>query len=108
MMYNESMFLFVDSIYLLKQSLMPLKKEIYGHSIFQNKELSFEPSMNIATPSDYKLGAGDEVIVDIWGASQMTIREVISPDDGSAPIHLCPTFRKWAAAYHSIWKAAFR
>ena len=79
-MYNESMFLFVDSIYLLKQSLMPLKKEIYGHSIFQNKELSFEPSMNIATPSDYKLGAGDEVIVDIWGASQMTVREVISPD----------------------------
>lgn len=92
MMYNESMFLFMDSIYLLKQSLMPLKKEIYGHSIFQNKDLAFEPSVNIATPIDYKLGAGDEVIIDIWGASQMTVREVISPDGNIMVENLGPVY----------------
>lgn len=91
-MYNESMFLFIDSMYLLKQSFMPLKREIYGHSIFQNKELSFEPSMNIATPKDYKLGAGDEVIIDIWGASQMTIREIISPDGSIMVENLGPVY----------------
>lgn len=92
LMYNESMFLFVDSMYLLKQSFMPLKREIYGHSIFQNKDLTFEPSVNIATPADYKLGAGDEVIIDIWGASQMTVREVISPDGNIMVENLGPVY----------------
>ncbi|MCQ2067852.1 MAG: SLBB domain-containing protein [Bacteroidaceae bacterium] len=79
-MYNESMFMFVDSVYLLKQSLMPKKKEIYGHNIFKNNDLTFEPSTNLATPQNYRLGAGDEVIIDIWGASQISIQEIISPD----------------------------
>lgn len=92
LMYNESMFLFVDSMYLLKQSFMPLKREIYGHNIFQNKDLTFEPSVNIATPADYKLGAGDEVIIDIWGASQMTVREVISPDGNIMVENLGPVY----------------
>ncbi len=55
-------------------------KKIFGHDIFSNKELSFEPSLNIATPQNYRLGPGDEVIIDIWGASQNTIQETISPD----------------------------
>ncbi|THG64543.1 capsule biosynthesis protein, partial [Bacteroides faecichinchillae] len=42
--------------------------------------LTFEPSVNLATPSDYRLGPGDEVIIDIWGASQNTIRQAISPE----------------------------
>ena len=91
-MYDQSMFLFTDSIYLLKKSLMP-KKEIYGHNIFQNKSLTFEPNTNIATPRNYKLGPGDEVIIDIWGASQVTVRETISPDgnimvDDLGPVYL--------------------
>ena len=44
--------------------------KIFGHDIFRSKELSFEPGMNIATPSNYTLGPGDEVILDIYGASQ--------------------------------------
>lgn len=79
-MYDESMFLFVDSIYLLKQSLLPAKKEIYGHDIFKSSNLTFEPSANLATPQNYRLGPGDEVVIDIWGASQNTIQQVISPD----------------------------
>ena len=54
--------------------------EIFGHSIFQNRDLTFAPIQNIATPDNYKLGPGDEVIIDIWGASQTTIMETISPD----------------------------
>lgn len=54
--------------------------EIFGRSIFQNRDLTFAPLQNIATPDNYKLGPGDEVIVDIWGASQSNIMETISPD----------------------------
>ena len=54
--------------------------KIFGRSIFGARGLSFIPNQNIATPADYTLGAGDEVIIDIWGANQTTIRQVISPD----------------------------
>ena len=54
--------------------------EIFGRSIFQNRDLTFAPIQNIATPDNYKLGPGDEVIIDIWGASQNSIMEIISPD----------------------------
>ncbi|MBR4793422.1 MAG: SLBB domain-containing protein [Bacteroidaceae bacterium] len=91
-MYNESMFLFVDSIYLLKQSLLPKKKEIYGHNIFKSRNLTFEPSANLATPQNYRLGPGDEVIIDIWGASQNSIREVISPDGNIMVQDLGPVY----------------
>lgn len=55
-------------------------REVFGRSIFNQKELSFEPNMNIATPSDYRLGPGDEVNVDIWGASQKSVSSTVSPD----------------------------
>ena len=91
-MYNESMFLFVDSIYLLKQSLLPKKKEIYGHDIFKSQNLTFEPSANLATPQNYRLGPGDEVIIDIWGASQSTIQQVITPDGNIMVQDLGPVY----------------
>lgn len=56
------------------------KKIIYGHEIFETQDLTFEPNINMATPQDYRLGPGDEVIIDIWGASEDNIREEISPD----------------------------
>lgn len=54
--------------------------EIFGHNIFKQNNLTFAPNVNIATPEDYRLGPGDEVFIDIWGASQATIRQTISPD----------------------------
>ncbi len=54
--------------------------EVFGRNIFNTRNLTFEPSVNIATPLNYRLGPGDEVIIDIWGASQNTIRQRISPD----------------------------
>ena len=53
---------------------------IFGFSIFNNKKLSFEPNLNIPTPENYQLGPGDEVIIDVWGASQQTYQQKISPE----------------------------
>ena len=56
------------------------KKVIFGRNIFNTRHLTFAPNQNIATPANYKLGPGDQVIIDIWGANQTTISQVISPD----------------------------
>ena len=61
-------------------------KQVYGRNIFTIKELSFAPSSNLPTPVNYVLGPGDEVIIDIWGTNQATIRQTISPD-GTINIH---------------------
>lgn len=67
--------------------------QIYGHNLFTNNNLTFEPNSNLATPENYTLGPGDEVIIDIWGANENTIRKTISPDgniqiSGLGPVHL--------------------
>lgn len=57
-----------------------VEETVFGRNIFNNKLLTFEPSLNIPIPSNYVLGAGDKVIIDIWGASQAVIDDVISPE----------------------------
>lgn len=54
--------------------------QVFGRNIFNQENLSFEPNMNIATPADYLLGPGDEVYVDVWGASQLSASSTVSPD----------------------------
>ena len=86
----------VDSIAWLEQLLEEQEKEkrkIFGHDIFNNEALSFEPPMNIATPADYRLGPGDAVAIEIYGASQQSIDATISPDgyitiEGVGPVML--------------------
>lgn len=56
------------------------ESQVFGRNIFNNQMLTFQPNMNMATPANYRLGAGDEVIIDVWGASQETFTETISPD----------------------------
>ena len=68
-------------------------ERIFGFSLFTNKNLSFEPSLNIPTPKNYQLGPTDDLIIDIWGASQATYRQKISPEgniiiSGLGPIYL--------------------
>ena len=77
----------------LVKKLKKQKKEIYGHDLFNNKRLTFEPNMNIATPENYRLGPGDEVYIDIYGASQKTIQSTVSPDgrvviEGYGPVYV--------------------
>ena len=64
----------------LQRDSLNRENRIFGRNIFNTKNLTFEPSGNLATPPNYRLGPGDEVIIDIWGASQNTIRQQISPD----------------------------
>ena len=69
------------------------KKKVFGRDIFNNKDLTFEPNMNIATPQNYILGPGDAVYIDIYGASQKTIESTVSPDgevtiEGFGPIQV--------------------
>ena len=55
-------------------------KRIWGHEIFSSGRLSFEPNQNGATPEDYVLGPGDEIIIDIWGLNEATIKQEITPE----------------------------
>lgn len=68
-------------------------RRVYGKEIFTTETLTFEPNQNLATPSDYQLGPGDEVIIDIWGASEDRLRSTISPEgsiviEQLGPVHL--------------------
>ena len=59
------------------EALAPSGKRVFGRDIFNNKKLSFEPQMNIATPQNYVVGPGDQLIIDIYGAS---LKLTVSPD----------------------------
>ena len=68
-------------------------RKVFGRDIFNKKNLSFEPNMNIATPQNYRLGPGDAVIVDVFGASQKTFTATVSPDgdiniEGYGPVQV--------------------
>ena len=85
-----------DTIAMFKQLQKELeknKKKVFGRDIFNKKNLTFEPNMNIATPRNYVLGPGDAVYIDIYGASQKTVSATVSPDgyitiEGFGPIHV--------------------
>lgn len=80
---NELQAFVPDSMLMLKMLLKEKKdrkNKVFGRDIFNNEELSFEPNMNIATPQDYRLGPGDAVIVDVYGASQDSFEKTVSPE----------------------------
>ena len=83
-----------DTAALLNKLMMEkTKKKVFGRNIFNNKNLSFEPNMNIATPRNYRLGPGDAVFIDIYGASQKTVETSVSPDgfvtiEGYGPVQV--------------------
>ena len=54
--------------------------QVFGRDIFQNSNLTFEPSMNIATPVNYRLGPGDQIVIEVWGASEANITQKVTPD----------------------------
>lgn len=91
---SEITFLDIDSVAYYQELLnQQNENQVYGRNIFNNKDLTFEPNMNMATPANYRLGAGDRVIIDVWGASQQSFEGTISPDgyvviEGVGPIKL--------------------
>ncbi|MCH5238730.1 MAG: SLBB domain-containing protein [Muribaculaceae bacterium] len=68
------------------------EKIIFGHDIFNTNELTFEPNVNVGTPQNYKLGPGDEVIIDIWGANEEHLRQIISPEGSIMVEQLGPVY----------------
>lgn len=72
-------FLDIDSL-VYYRNMFRDENQVFGRNIFNNPNLTFEPNQNMATPANYRLGAGDRVIIDVWGASQQTFDETISPD----------------------------
>jgi protein involved in polysaccharide export with SLBB domain len=67
-------------------------KKIFGHDFFQNSKLTFAPGLNIPTPANYILGPGDELIIDIWGASEQTYQLTISPEGSIRVPNLGPIY----------------
>ena len=68
-------------------------KTVFGRNVFNQRRLSFEPNMNIATPASYVVGPGDKVFVDVYGASQRSEELEVTPDGtivvmNFGPIHI--------------------
>ncbi len=66
--------------------------EVFGHKVFNSRQLTFEPNENAATPQDYRLGPGDEVVIDIWGVSEDHLRRTISPEGSIMIAQLGPLY----------------
>ena len=77
---DEIGFMDIDSL-IYYQNYFSDESEVFGRNIFNNQMLTFEPNQQMATPTNYRLGAGDEVVIDVWGASQESFIQTISPDD---------------------------
>lgn len=60
--------------------LTPFQKKIFGFKLFHNRELDFNPSLNIPTPQGYIVGSGDQLLIDVYGASQESFDVTVSPE----------------------------
>lgn len=93
---NEMEFMFPDSTSMFYDMMYAENKKkikIFGHDIFNKKNLTFESDMNIPAPDDYVLGAGDKVFIDVSGASQLSFEGEVSPEgavyiEGYGPVQL--------------------
>lgn len=74
----EMMYQSADTLYFGKKT--ERVKKVFGRDIFNNKSLTFEPVMNIATPQNYVLGPGDQLIIDVYGDTQRSEQLTVSPD----------------------------
>lgn len=77
---------------------------IYGHDIFESPFMKFMPTLNVPTPANYKLGPGDEVIIDIWGGTTLKLEEQLSPEgsitiENIGPVYLLGNTVKQAETY---------
>lgn len=62
------------------QALTALRSKIFGADIFSNRQLNFEPSLNIAPPQNYRVGPGDELVVDVYGLSEASYTKTVTPE----------------------------
>ena len=82
-----------DTLYTEEEPAEPTEDDVFGRNIFNNRLLTFQPSQNVATPQNYRLGPGDAVVIEVWGAAQQTFNKTISADgtvtvEGVGPVRL--------------------
>ena len=70
----------ISEIPAIPQDATPQEDKVYGETLFQRENLTFAPNMNMPTPANYVLGAGDEIIIDVWGDSELNVQYKIAPD----------------------------
>lgn len=74
------------------QPVTPTKKQIFGSELFSNKNLTFEPNLRIPTPSNYRLAAGDEILIDVYGYSEVQHKLQVSPEGNIRIPYLGPIY----------------
>lgn len=82
----------LDTVAILEEYFAEDELKIFGSEIFKNKELNFEPSVNTPTPSNYQIGSGDEIIIDVWGASEQSYTLAVSPEGSIIVSNLGPIY----------------
>jgi protein involved in polysaccharide export with SLBB domain len=75
-----------------QKKIETFEQKIFGYSLFNTKNLTFEPSLNIPTPQNYQIGPGDEIVIDVWGASQQNYRLKVSPEGNIVIDNVGPVF----------------
>ncbi len=63
-----------------EKAFLELRSKIFGADLFRNSNLTFEPNLNMATPRNYVIGPGDELLIDIYGNSEASYNLKVSPD----------------------------
>ncbi|MFA6334611.1 MAG: SLBB domain-containing protein [Bacteroidales bacterium] len=81
-----------DKVVVVKETTKNNPNDIFGKDLFSSKNLTFQPNINLPTPENYQLGAGDEIIADIWGNSELTFRQFISPEGNIIVPNIGPIF----------------
>lgn len=67
-------------------------RQVFGHNIFNSKYLTFEPNLNMATPENYRLGPGDEVIIHVWGMNEAVLHHTITPEGNITVKNIGPVY----------------
>lgn len=80
MMDEEVDFLFPDSLQIYQTFEAPVGRQVFGRNIFNNKHLTFEPEMNVPITADYRIGPGDAVFVDVYGATTKQYQATVTPE----------------------------
>ena len=97
-----------------KENTPPQKNnEIFGMDFFKNPKISFTPNLNMATPENYQVGPGDELLVEVWGATEGNFKQKVDAEgniflNGVGRIHVAGlSFSEVKAKINSFLKRIY-
>jgi protein involved in polysaccharide export with SLBB domain len=56
------------------------RRKIFGTELFSNKNLTFEPNLRMPTPPNYRISTNDELLIDVYGYSEVQHQLKVTPD----------------------------